>query len=571
MGGGRKGGPPPETPLESFMWLREVFEGLKENYIDAWVWHEYLGDDVDEAEAERDLDALGMDPEERALVPKARSHASRLKAHLLSCCAELNRTAQAADLCYFHMCATPQEMRPCVAALGSAGDIDADTLLGSDDVSPEKLLAILQDKLKATQEELADRMEEIEGLKIDLAAALKLADDNWMAWQTAQMDCEEAYTRLNAYHTQLEDARDREAKLVGKLQVWQRKWKQAADKMIPQGALILRDKVLFKNDTDLQSVVFRAFIDTLYRDRQERLWKEYMEQRDKTEKAMKDEIKFCLAELPRRSAIAGPLVQEIGRLKQDRRALARRLMQKNRPRETAEYLLWVWELWQPVRARLVLEKKLERERDLHSQAAQLLTQTAVQLEPMQQRIDVLCRDLAVERHSRDIDRRCLVIEGATRAVKLQEYFLEQRTEELEVMQRIHTIDLESRSDKIAVLEREIAEDKHVKALKSMVIMLESRLRSELDTRRLRAPLPGGVGPKCLQCQREVLLRNWKEKGKLQLPPWTSNLKSSVGRSDSVPALPGLGVTLEGEEGTVTWDMEKNLRSLSQLKSTCQWR
>merc|ERR1712113_784168 len=105
------------------------------------------------------------------LKPKARKNVDRLKQHLLACVSELNRAAQAADLCYFQMCCNPQEMRDCVTIMGTAGDVDADLLLASGDGSPQKLLAALQLKLEQAQDNIANLNKDVSTLRDKLVEA----------------------------------------------------------------------------------------------------------------------------------------------------------------------------------------------------------------------------------------------------------------------------------------------------------------------------------------------------------------------------------------------------------------
>merc|ERR1711862_693211 len=86
-----------------------------------------------------------------------------------------------------------------------------------------------------------------------------------------------------------------------------------------------------------------------------------------------------------------------------------------------------------------------------------------------------------------------------------------RVQEMAVLKKLHEIDVEGLKERIAVLEREIAEDKHIQALKGMVVDLESRLRRALDRRKQRGFVvpPGNASQKCVQCGREELFRSWK--------------------------------------------------------------
>merc|ERR1712060_1016428 len=69
---------------------------------------------------------------------------------------------------------------------------------------------------------------------------------------------------------------------------------------------------------------------------------------------------------------------------------------------------------------------------------------------------------------------------------------------------------EAKDERIAVLEREIAEDKHIHALKGMVVDLETNLRRALDRRKQRGlVVPPGAGTKCANCSREMTFRGWR--------------------------------------------------------------
>merc|ERR1712060_838144 len=91
-----------------------------------------------------------------------------------------------------------------------------------------------------------------------------------------------------------------------------------------------------------------------------------------------------------------------------------------------------------------------------------------------------------------------------------EHLRAHRAQELSVLARLHELDNEAKDERIAVLEREIAEDKHIHALKGMVVDLESNLKKALDRRKQKGfVVPPGAGNKCAQCARETLFRGWK--------------------------------------------------------------
>merc|ERR1712137_513418 len=186
-------------------------------------------------------------------------------------------------------------------------------------------------------------------------------------------------------------------------------------------------------------------------------------------------------------------------------------MHKNRrPYEVLEYCLWIWELWQPIRPVLVLEKALEAEQAARDATIQQLVQTTQQLPPLAERIDRLQEDFVMEQIAHDVSKRELTSAGARLFSELVEKLRVHRSQELAVLHRIHEVDVEGLKERIAVLEREIAEDKHIHALKGMVVDLESNLRRALDRRKQRAfVVPPSKDHKCPQCQRENLFRSWK--------------------------------------------------------------
>jgi hypothetical protein len=129
---------PKESSREAFERLRECFDTIKEKHSDPWCWHEYLTPEPEEISPEDDT----TDPEVLALRVKPRSNIDKFKVHLLACIAELSRAAAAADVAYFHMCITPEDLKPCCTILGTSGDIDED-MLGDGDASPAKIMAAL--------------------------------------------------------------------------------------------------------------------------------------------------------------------------------------------------------------------------------------------------------------------------------------------------------------------------------------------------------------------------------------------------------------------------------------------
>lgn len=514
-----------ETPIEAFEKLRQCFDVVKANHCDPWNWHEYMGDDP------KDNDEFGdqNDPEKMSLKPKARKNADRLKSHLLACVAELNRASQAADLCYFHMCTSPQELRECVVLLGTAGDIDADLLLASGDASPAKLMAALQSKLDIANMRIKDLEAEVETLKDWLTESRVISDDRWRQWQTTAMVLEEALTRLDATKRELDDTVESRRYLQNCYNDLFLRMLRARRLMIYKGRQMLRDKILIQNKKENLFYSFHGFIFICKEEKEERLRREHEEQRDAVEFALRNEVKFLLNENKRTYTTMESLTLEVGHMKKHRRELAKRIIHKQRPPETLEYYLWIWELWQPMRGRLRLEKLLEGEEQRSNAARQQLRHASAMTYTLSQRVDGLRVELAEERSAHDLSRRELTAEGARQLATLLEKLRIHRIDEQQVLKRIHDLDVEARDERIAVLEREIAEDKHVHALQAMVVDLEGNLRKALDRRKQKPfAIPAGSGPKCSQCQREMLYRGWK------LGP------QALGHSASDADLPTLG-------------------------------
>merc|ERR1712137_55260 len=225
-------------------------------------------------------------------------------------------------------------------------------------------------------------------------------------------------------------------------------------------------------------------------------------------------------------------------------------MHKNRrPYEVLEYCLWIWELWQPIRPVLVLEKALEAEQAARDATIQQLVQTTQQLPPLAERIDRLQEDFVMEQIAHDVSKRELTSAGARLFSELVEKLRVHRSQELAVLHRIHEVDVEGLKERIAVLEREIAEDKHISALKGMVVDLESNLRRAMDRRKQRGfvvPPASTDANKCAHCSREVTLNTWRG-----LPKSLSHSLSETNlRPDGPPPLlGGRGLDLPGLPGS----------------------
>merc|ERR1719285_1633883 len=166
---------------------------------------------------------------------------------------------------------------------------------------------------------------------------------------------------------------------------------------------MLRDNVFKCGKKENLFYSFQGFIHTLKTEKEERIRREHEAQRDRVEFALRNEVKFLMAETWRHRYTVERLVSEANRLKNDRRNFALRLMHKNRrPYEVLEYCLWVWELWQPLRPQLVLEKALEAESTRHDACIQQLVQTIQQLPPLALRIDELREELLAEKVAHDV-------------------------------------------------------------------------------------------------------------------------------------------------------------------------
>jgi len=332
----------------------------------------------------------------------------------------------------------------------------------------------------------------------------------------------------------------------------------------------MRDSIFKQNKKENMFYAFQGFCFIVKTEKEERLRREAEAERDAVEFALRNEVRFLLREKDRTREDLGRVVEQRGRLKQDRRALAQRLLYKHRrPYEDLEYCLWVWELWLPIRKQLRLEKALEMEEARHDAVSQLLSQTSAQLPPMAQRIDELKIDLIKEQVAHDVSRREITAAGSVAVASLAERLRAQRAQELAVLLRIHKLDVVAKEERIAVLEREIAEDKHIHALKGMVVDLETNLRRALDRRKQKAFVvppssDKGATTKCSQCQRECLFRSWKcmpsvsvmppvseadfrESGSMKM---SSSMTSLVGKSPQLSMLPPGGAEKQGTYAAV---------------------
>jgi hypothetical protein len=518
---------PVETPVESFERLRQCFDSIKENHSDPWCWHEYLNPDPSEKEVKEDDD----DPEGHQLSPVPRSNIERLKSHLLAVVGEFHQASQAADMCYYHMSTSPQSMKECAIILGTSGDVDEE-MLASGDASPQKVLSMMQEKLTQAKEQMEKMEAEINQLKERLADKKIESDRNWRMWQTAQMNGEEAMLRLNDLSEKYMEEMDIKRQNAEAYQVLLNKHTRCDRLMKYQGRQIM--SVTFKaNKKENLFYAFVGFVYVLTEQKAERERREAEARRDAVEFSLKNEVKFLISEIDRRQEAVQSLSEQTGRLKHDRRSLAGRIIQKMRKYEPLEYCLWVWELWQSVRATkaMVFEKELQREKAAHLAAAQQLVQTAKQVPLMAKRMDILKRQMVEEKTEADLVKRNVTVGYANIIASMWERMFQQRLAETRTLERMHVLDCEAKDERIAVLERDIAEDKHIQALKGMVVDLETRLKKALDRRKQRGlVVPPGKGMKCTMCSREVLHRNWKDFPTPKVPNFTP--RSPLGQSQS---------------------------------------
>lgn len=259
-----------EKPTEAFEKLRQCFDVIKEKHTDPWNWHEYLADEP--ADNDEDDD----DPEALSLKPKARLNVDKLKSHLLATVAQFNTAASAADLCYFHMCTTPQDMKDCAMILGTSGDVDED-LLASGDVSPQKMMAALQSKLDTANEQVAELTTQMVHLKDSLVESRSICQERFLRWQTAAMAAEEATTRLHWMKLAHDNGLRREKALQATYRDLYWRMVRAKRLMIYKARQLLRDRVFNCNKKENLFYSFHGFIEIIQTEKEERLRREYEE------------------------------------------------------------------------------------------------------------------------------------------------------------------------------------------------------------------------------------------------------------------------------------------------------
>jgi len=498
-----------ESPEESFERLRQALNVLKEHHYDPWNWHEYLGEEpLDILEEDEEAE----DAEMMALKPKARKNIDRLKSHLITVVQELNRAGHAADLAYYYMSIHPELMKECVVIMGTAGDIDEDLLLESGDGSPEKVMAALQAKLDVANERITQLTDEVNDLSRRLIETNYESEDRLRNWSRCKMQAEEAIQRLDKQTRTLNAVLEREAELQADYDdLWMRHVR-ASKMMIYKARQGMRDRLFAQNKKENLFYAFQGFMYIVQQEKEERIRREQEEMRDSVEFALRNEVRFLLNENLRCNDSVKRLANEQHRLKLDRRALAKRLLYRQRPYERLEYLKWVWELWQPLRSSLRLEKHLDHTQASLAAVNQQLTWSSKQMVPLMNFMDQLRMEVLREQLEGDLMRRELVAASARQFAALTERLRLQRAQEIEILKRLRELENEAKDERIAVLEREIAEDKHIHALKSMIVDLEQNLRRALDRRKPRSFVVPPNGPKCVSCGRETSFRAWK------LPP-----------------------------------------------------
>ncbi|CAK9009688.1 Copia protein [Durusdinium trenchii] len=324
------------------------------------------------------------------------------------------------------------------------------------------------------------------------------------------MQAEEAIQRLDKQTRTLNAVLEREAELQEDYDDLFARHVRASKMMIYKARQGLRDRLFLQNKKENLFYSFQGFMYILQQEKEERIRREQEEMRDSVEFALRNEVRFLLNENLRCNDAVKLVATEASRLKSDRRALAKRLLYRQRPYERLEYLLWIWELWQPLRGALRLEKHLDQTQASLAAVNQQLTWSSRQMVPLMNFMDQLRMEVLKEQLEGDLMRRELVAASARQFAALTERLRLQRSQEMEILVRLRELENESKDERIAVLEREIAEDKHIHALKGMIVDLECNLRRALDRRKPRSFVvpPGTAGPKCVSCGRETSFRAW---------------------------------------------------------------
>lgn len=550
---------PVETPCESFERLRQCFDSIKEKHSDPWCWHEYLNAEPELTKPQEDAD----DPEGAHLSPKPRSNVDRLKSHLLSTVGELQRAAAAADMCYYHMSTTPEQMKECCIILGTSGDVDEE-MLASGDASPQKLLAMMQEKLVMAKHEIAVINQQMENMKERLSDTIVERDTYWRRWQKERMWAEESVLRLNDLNENWNREMDVKRINQEKYNLLDNRFVRCDRLMKFQSREVMR-KTFVANKKENLFYAFVGFVYVLQEQKLERERREQEMRREAVEFSLKNEVRFLIGEIDRRQEAVQIMAVQTGRLKHDRKSLAQRVLWKMRKYTELEYCLWMWELWQGVRASraMIYEKQLVFEVAARKAATQQLNLATKQVPLVIKRMDIMKREFCEEKAAADLKVRTLSINYAKVITNMWEQMFNHRKVEYFSLQRIHTLDVEQKDERIAVLERDIAEDKHIQALRGMVVDLESRLRKALDRRKARGlVVPPGKGVKCVMCSREIIHRNWKDTPKVPEYSPTQATSPTMTKSNSDAAL---------SQGAKNWRMGLGAKYADQPAFAAVWR
>eukprot|EP00434_Breviolum_minutum_P007175 symbB.v1.2.006332.t1/scaffold378.1/size217351/10 len=542
----------------------------------------------------------------------------------------------------------PELMKECVVIMGTAGDIDEDLLLESGDGSPEKVMAALQAKLDVANERITQLTDEVNDLSRRLIETNYESEDRLRNWSRCKMQAEEAIQRLDKQTRTLNAVLEREAELQADYDdLWMRHVR-ASKMMIYKARQGMRDRLFAQNKKENLFYAFQGFMYIVQQEKEERIRREQEEMRDSVEFALRNEVRFLLNENLRCNDSVKRLANEQHRLKLDRRALAKRLLYRQRPYERLEYLKWVWELWQPLRSSLRLEKHLDQTQASLAAVNQQLTWSSKQMVPLMNFMDQLRMEVLREQLEGDLMRRELVAASARQFAALTERLRLQRAQEggkiqrwgnkpiptvkkrveeafpkmmncqvkvkdekikaeghiqngtngssktverhttcwhpshppiqpshppklrqeVEILKRLRELENEAKDERIAVLEREIAEDKHIHALKSMIVDLEQNLRRALDRRKPRSFVVPPNGPKCVTCGRETSFRAWK------LPPdgltrSASEVDLSRDRPSAVVSPPPPRSPSRGNSRAAWSDEEKESKFVAVLRGSTQ--
>merc|ERR1719333_522654 len=196
-------------------------------------------------------------------------------------------------------------------------------MLASGDASPQKIMAMMQDKITAAKETIGKLEDEVNELKERLTNKKAECDDYWRRWQSAQMNGEEAMLRLNNVSIQYNEEMEVKRQNAAAYQVLENKHTRCDRLMKYQGREVM--KVTFKaNKKENLFYAFVGFVYVLTEQKAERERKEQEARRDAIEFSLKNEVRFLIAEIDRRQIAIQGLAEQMIRLKADRRALGMR-------------------------------------------------------------------------------------------------------------------------------------------------------------------------------------------------------------------------------------------------------